>query len=180
MLQIQVPAREFFDEATSSFVEVGGGVLELEHCLVSLSKWESKFQKPFLSKDAKSPEEILGYVEAMCVQPLEDPAFLQGLTPEHVDEIETYIQSPHSATTFGEMPEKGGPKETVTSELIYYWMVAYNIPWEAERWHLNRLFALIRIANVKNSPPKKMNKAEMARQRAEMNRKRREQLGTSG
>lgn len=184
MLRIEIPTTENFDEAASEFVEVPGAVLVLEHTLLSLSKWESKFQKPFLDGADKTTEELLGYIEAMSVEPLEDPAVLRGLRQTQVKAIQDYIQSAQSATTFGEMPSKGGPKERITSELIYYWLVAYEIPWEAERWHLNRLFSLIRICNIKQQKPsgkkQKVNQAEAARRRAQLNAERRAQLGTSG
>lgn len=187
MLRIQIESTELFDEARSEFISVPGAVLVLEHSLLSLSKWESKFQKPFLGTDDKTSEELLGYVEAMCAEPLEDPASLQGLTARDYEAIRAYLESTQSATTFGEMPDRpGGPKERITSELIYYWMVAFNIPWEAERWHLNRLFALIRICNIKNQQASgkkrhsKVSPAEAARQRAALNAQRRAELGTTG
>ena len=182
MLTITIPGTELFDEKTETFVysKEGEIVLQFEHSLVSLSKWESKFQKPFLGTISKSPEEILGYIETMCLTEPFPPDFFQRLDGGHIAAINDYIESKQSATTFGEMPKHRGPSEVVTSELIYYWMVAFNIPFECETWHLNRLFALIRICNVKNGKPKKMSKNELAQRNRELNEQRKAKLGTTG
>lgn len=179
MLRIVI-ADEGFNEETQEFESLNEVVLELEHSLVSLSKWESEFQKPFLVSGSKTPEEIFGYLKAMILAPEVGPDVLSRLTQKNIDEIQRYIDSSQSATTFGNMPERRGPGEVITSELIYYWMVAFNIPFECETWHLNRLFALIRICNIKNSPPKKMSRHEIAMRNRELNAKRRAELGTSG
>lgn len=184
MLQLQIPPSELFDEESSKFTTVPGINLDLEHSLLSLSKWESKFQKPFLDGKQKTPEELMGYVECMVVGGCDSSDWIPQLTQEDFTRIKTYIESPESATTFGEMPERRGPKEIVTAELIYYWLVAFNIPWEAEKWHLNRLFALIRVCNIKNQQANgkapKMSPAAAREQRARINRERREKHGTTG
>lgn len=180
MLRIIIEGDEIYDEEENLFSTVGDVVLEFEHSLLSLSKWESKYQKPFLSLGEKTIEETIGYLEAMILTPDVGLDVLSRCSSEILDKIQEYIQSPQSATTFGEMPERRGPGEVISSELIYYWMVAFNIPFEAEKWHLNRLFSLIRICNIKNSPPKKMSKAELAQRNREINKKRKEQLGTTG
>lgn len=155
--------------------------VELEHSLISLSKWESKHQKPFLSSTDKTAEQIFDYLKAMLVTENVDPDVLYRCSQKNIDEIQSYIDSAQSATTFGMMPERRGAGEVITSELIYYWMVAFNIPWEAQYWHLNRLFALVRICNIKNSKPgKKMSRNEVAMRNRELNAQRRAQLGTSG
>lgn len=181
MFKLVIKAEEGFDEKTKTFVDVGEALtLEFEHSLISLSKWESKYQIPFLSGTEKTPEEIFGYLEAMLITPnvgLED---LYRCSKQDLDSIHKYIDSSQSATTFGLMPETRGPREVITSELIYFWMISFQIPWEAEHWHLNRLFALIRICNIKNSKPKKMSRREMAEQNARLNAERRAQLGTKG
>ncbi|MET0787466.1 MAG: hypothetical protein ABWY25_12270, partial [Paenisporosarcina sp.] len=147
---------------------------------VSLSKWESKYQKPFLGPIEKSPKEIMGYVEAMILTPNYPPDIFDRFDQSNLDQINAYIESKESATTFGKMPEHRGRGETITSELIYYWMVAFNIPFECERWHLNRLFALIRICNIKNSKPKKMSRNEIASRNRELNARRKAQFNTTG
>ncbi len=148
MLTITLLGKELFDEEIEEFITISDVVLDLEHSLVSLSKWESKFQKPFLGPDVKSSEEMIGYIEAMILTRNYPTDFWQRLTKEKMDQINAYIESNQSATIFGQMPERRARGEVITSELIYYWLVAFNVPFECERWHLNRLFALIRILNV--------------------------------
>jgi hypothetical protein len=180
VLKLVVPETEYYDEEKEEFSTEPEVELVLEHSLVSLSKWESKYKKPFLGS-SKSGEELLYYIEVMIVSPLYAPGeILHRLSEENYESINAYVDSPESATTFGEMPERKGRGETITAELIYYWMVAFNIPFECESWHLNRLFALIRICNIKNSPPKKMSKQEVSRRYADLNAQRKAQLGTRG
>jgi hypothetical protein len=180
MLKIVVPGEEYFNEGTNEFEIVGDVELELEHSLISLSKWESKHQRPFLANDQKTPEEILAYVEAMIITPVYPLDVFVRFSQDNITQINNYIESKESATTFGTMPERKGRGETITSELIYYWMVAFNIPFECEHWHLNRLFALIRICNIKNAKPQKMSRGEIARRNRELNTQRREKYNTSG
>lgn len=180
MLTIVIEGDEFFDEKTNTFLTVGDLSLELEHSLLSLSKWESKFQKPFLGRGEKTNEEVIGYIECMIITPDYPKNLMNVLSPDNLTKINNYIESKESATTFGAMPKQSGRSETITAELIYYWMIAFNIPFECEKWHLNRLFALIRICNIKNSKPKKMSQSEMAARNRELNAMRKAQLGTSG
>lgn len=180
MLTITIEGDELYNEATEEFSTTGDVDVQLEHSLLSLSKWESIYQKPFLSSAKKTPEEIFGYVKAMLVDPSVDPDVLNRCSQKNIDEIQSYIDSPQSATTFGMMPERRGPGEVITAELIYYWMVTFTIPFECETWHLNRLFSLIRICNIKNAKPKKMSRHELAQRNAELNAQRRKELGTTG
>lgn len=180
MLTLVIPGDEMYDEETETFSTVGDVVLQLEHSLLSLSKWESIVQKPFLGKDEKPPDEILLYVEAMITTPNPPAGIVHRMSPENLEAINAYIASAASATTFGTMPEVKGRGETITSELVYYWMVAFNIPFEAETWHLNRLFSLIRICNLKNSKPKKMSRQELAARNHKLNEERRARYNTSG
>ena len=180
MLRLILTEEEFFNEETSEFIAGPGVVLELEHSLVSLSKWESKFQKPFLSKESKTPEEVLAYIEIMILNKECPERLLDTLGQEHFAAVQNYIDSPESATTFGKLPPQRGRGETITSELIYYWLVVFNIPFEVECWHLNRLLSLVRICNLKNQKPQKPKKGETSRQYRELNAQRRAQLGTTG
>lgn len=180
MLKLIVEGDEYFNEETETFETVGDVELVLEHSLISLSKWESKHQKPFLSATPKTPEEIFSYIEMMILTSDYPEGVINRFTQKNLTRINDYIESKESATTFGSMPERKGRGETITSELIYYWMVAFNIPFECEQWHLNRLFALIRICNIKNSKPKKMSRAEMASRNRELNAQRKAQYNTSG
>lgn len=180
MLKIIIEGEELFDEETSSFHTVDDVEVELEHSLLSLSKWEAKHQKPFLAVGQKTPEEILDYVMSMIITPVVSIDFVKSWSNDVFNTINDYINSPQSATTFGLMPDKRGPNEVITSELIYYWLVAFNIPFECENWHINRLFSLIRICNIKNAKPKRMSKHEIAQRNQKLNAKRRAELGTTG
>lgn len=180
MLKLVIDADEYFDPETSTFTEVGGFELELEHSLVALSKWESEHKVPFLSNQSKSGEQILSYVEHMIISPIYPDDWKARLSQENIDAIKAYIQSTESATTFAELPGPKSRGETITSELIYYWMVAFQIPFECETWHLNRLFSLIRICNAKNQKPKKMDKKQLAAHYHKLNEQRRKQYNTTG
>jgi hypothetical protein len=180
MLTIEIEGDEYFDEETQEFIETEGAILHLEHSLVSLSKWESKFKRPFLETDNKNEKEVLFYIECMLINQ-EQKTKLTGLSQKNLEQIHQYIESPESATTFGSLPTKQyGRQETITAELIYYWMIAFNIPFECETWHLNRLFSLIRICNIKNGSNKKTNPKDIAARNRELNEQRRAQYGTSG
>ncbi|MCA9392285.1 hypothetical protein KC614_03720 [candidate division WWE3 bacterium] len=181
MLSIVVLGDELWNEETNEFSTVGDVALEFEHSLVSLSKWEAKYEKPFLGKGKKEQEEVFGYLKEMCLTPNVDEEVFYRLSDDNLDAINKYIESKQSATTFGNLPKERGPAETITAELIYYWLVAFQIPFDpCETWHLNRLFSLIRICSIKNTPPKKVNRAEMLSQRSKLNAQRRAQLGTRG
>lgn len=172
---------EYFDEENQTFEIVASAELQLEHSLLSLSKWESKTQKPFLSNAGMTPDELLLYIEAMIISPNYDPAVINRLSDDNMKAINAYIESSESATTFGKsMPESRANAEVVTSELIYYWMVLFQIPFECQTWHLNRLFTLIRICNLKNSKPKKVSPQQMAAERHALNEQRKAQFNTRG
>ncbi len=180
MLYITIPSCEMYDESTEEFVYAKEQTLQLEHSLVSLSKWESKWCKPFLSKQDKTMEETIDYVRCMTVNQVSDPTVYSRLTLDNLNSINEYIGSPMTATTFSNTPKGGSSGEQVTSELIYYWMIALNIPFECQKWHLNRLLTLIRVCEVKNQPPKKMSKREIMSRNAALNAARRKKLGTKG
>ena len=181
MLQIVIPiGKEGWDEKKRQFVEPEYKVLQLEHSLISLSKWESKWCKPFLSKEGKSYEETIDYIKCMTLDRNVDPSIYEYLTSDNILAINKYIEAPMTATTFSNSGPNNGKREIITSELIYYWMIALNIPFECQKWHLNRLLTLVRVCNVKNAPPKKQNKKDLARNYAAMNAARRRQLNTKG
>jgi hypothetical protein len=180
MLMITVPGKEVYDETSQEFATHGDVVLELEHSLVSLSKWESQYEKPFLGREDKTPDELMAYIKAMVLTPDVSDEILSKLSEENMLEINDYINAKMSATWFSEQPGSPKSREVVTSELIYYWMTMFQIPFECQYWHLNRLFTLIRICNVKQAKPKKMSRAEIAARNRELNAQRKKQLGTSG
>lgn len=180
MLTIKVPMQEALDDATQEFVAESYVVLELEHSLVSLSKWESKYEKPFLEAKDKSPEEILDYVRFM-IAGLEVPEEVFGrLTEENFSAINEYINAKMTATWFTEEPGAPKTREIVTAELVYYWMTVFHIPFECENWHLNRLFTLIRVCNIKQGKPKKRSRAEIGRRMSELNQQRKAEMKTRG
>jgi hypothetical protein len=187
MLQIVIPAtakaKEYYDEAKNEFIQVKEGKevhLTLEHSLVSLSKWESKWCKPFLGKEIKTTEETIDYIKCMTLTQNVDPDVYYRMTNDNIEQIKEYIDNPHTATTIYEDPNTPKSRETITSELIYYWMIALNIPFECQKWHLNRLLTLIRVCNIKNKPPKKMTQRQLLSRNAQLNAARRQKLHTKG
>lgn len=180
MLKVTIPAKELFDEKTQEFVLSKEYNLQLEHSLVSLSKWEAKWNIPFFSKEEKTIEQTLDYIKCMTItQNIPDEAY-NNLTTENINEINKYIGAPMTATTFKKRAGMGGTGELVTSELIYYWMIALNIPMECQRWHLNRLLTLVRVCNIKNEPGKKMSRNEINSSNAALNAARRKAMHTRG
>lgn len=180
MLRITIPAIELWDENKEEFINTKEQTLQLEHSLVSLSKWESKWNKPFLSKDTKTEEEELDYIKCMTITQNVDPNVYKFIPLNVREEIKEYINAPMTATWFSEDKNTKSSSEQITSELIYYWMVAQNIPFECEKWHLNRLITLIKICNIKSQPPKKMGKKAIMSRNAALNAARRKQLNTKG
>lgn len=177
MLRIEIPLTpEGWDERNQEFVKPKTQVLQLEHSLVSLSKWESKWCKPFLSSTDKTFEEVLDYIKCMTLTQNVKPDVYNHLTEANIVQINEYINAPMTATTFREDGNKGKSRETITSELIYYWMIKLNIPVEFQKWHINRLLTLVRVCEVKDNPPKKMTNAE----RKALNLARRQQLNSRG
>lgn len=179
MLTITIPSQELFNDKTQEFVSIKGCTLQLEHSLVSLSKWESKWNKPFLSKEKKSIAETLDYIRCMTITQNINPEIYNFLTDKNIDDINNYIDAPMTATTFSDNGSKDN-REIVTSELIYYWMISLNVPMECQKWHLNRLLTLIRVCNVKNTPPKKMSRKEIMSRNAALNAARRKKLNSKG
>jgi hypothetical protein len=181
MLRLKIPlGPEEWDEEKEEFIEPKCKILELEHSLVSLQKWESKWCKPFLHTNELTYEETLDYIKCMTKTQNVDPDVYNFLTESHVKEIKEYIASPMTATTFSD--DKSGKKnrEIITAEIIYYWMVALQIPESYRKWHLNQLLTLIRVCNIKNEPPKQKNKSDIMRSNAALNAARRKKLNTRG
>lgn len=181
MLRIEVPlVPEMWDEEKEEFIPPVTKALQLEHSLISLSKWESKWCQPFLSKREKTSEEILDYIKFMTLtQNVSDDVY-NHLTHDNIRDIDRYISAPMTATTFAEDKSGRNNREIITSELIYYWMITLNVPFECQKWHLNRLLTLIRVCNIKNQPPKKMSKRDIMSRNAALNAARRTQLNSKG
>lgn len=173
MLELKIEGREFYDEETSSFVMLTSQTLQLEHSLLSISKWESKWHKPFLSREARTPEEAKYYVKCMTINKNVDPIVYESLSNEDIDKINKYIEDPMTATWFKE-DQKRGSSRIITNELVYCWMAALQIPFECEKWHINRLLTLIRVCNEENAPKKTMSKKDTAAMYRSINAARRQ------
>lgn len=174
MLKVLVPATELWDERNQEFIYTKDTVLTLEHSLLSISKWESKWHKPYLTLEKKTFPQTMDYIKCMTLTPNVDPMVYNCLTKDNHREINEYINDTMTAAWFKDSQQKhGGSGEQVTSDLIYYWMVHYNIPFECEKWHLNRLMTLIKICTIKESPSKKMSKKDTLSQYAAINAARR-------
>jgi len=183
MLTIEIPDKEYFDDETQRFFTVKGSTLMLEHSLASLSKWEQKWEIPFLNKVEKTNEQTLDYIRCMVVSPENPPEqIFSTLSKDITDKISEYINAKMTATWFNDAKaNQRSSSEVVTAEIIYYWMVALNVPFETQYWHLNRLLTLIRVINIKNDPKKKMMpKSEAAAQQRLLNEQRKARFNTKG
>lgn len=181
MLQITVPiSPEGWDAEKEEFIAPQTKVLQLEHSLVSLSKWESKWHKPFLAKNNKTLEETIDYIKCMTITQNVNPNVYEHLTKQNMDMIGKYIDDSMTATFFTEEKMRRTNSEIITSELIYYWMIALNIPFECQKWHLNRLLTLIKVCNIKNQPPRKMSTRDRLSRNAALNEARRKKFNSNG
>lgn len=183
MLRVSIPACEKWDEAREEFVTIKAQALSLEHSLVSLAKWESKWHKAFLGKQPKTGEETLDYIRCMTLTQNVDPNVYRCIPPDVIEKVYDYIQEPMTAVYFPDEGERAHGGDTPTAELFYYWMISLNIPFECQKWHLNRLWALIRVCSKKNEAAnggKKMGTAEIQRRNRELNAARRRRMNTKG
>ena len=179
MLELHIPAREAFDDSTQTFINTNPATIRLEHSLVAIAKWESRWKKPFLSRSEKTIEETLDYIRCMTISQNVDPNLYYVLTNSEIAQINEYIEDEKTATTFSNNTPRSS-RQVVTSELIYYWMAAYGLSMECQKWHLSRLLTLIRIASIENSPKKKMSKRAIMSQNKSLNAARRKALGSKG
>lgn len=176
MLKVKIPEQEFFNEETQRFMYIKGAELQLEHSLISLAKWESKWHVPFLGKSDKTEEELQDYIRCMTLNKNVDQEVYRYIPPSILKEIFDYIEDPMTATWFSTTDSQSGgvrKRETITAEIIYYWMVTLGIPVQFEKWHLNRLLTLIRVVNAKNTPSKKMSKKDIYANNHKLNMARR-------
>ena len=180
MLEITVPGVELYDESTGSLFTVQGQTITLEHSLLSISKWESKWHKPFLNNSGLTLDETIDYLKCMTITKNVDPLLYTALTQQNVLEVNNYIEDSMTATTIREPEGKGKSRRIVTSELIYAWMFALRIPKECERWHINRLLMLIRVMDIEQQPKKKMRKKDVMKQNAALNAARKRKMNTRG
>lgn len=180
MLEIKTDPVELWDERIEEFVYIKGRTLFLEHSLISISKWESKWNKPFLSKEEKTKEEMIDYIKCMAINKNVNNNVFAYLSTENINKVKEYIDDPMTASTVKE--EKNGTvsREQITSELIYYWMVEFNIPSEYQKWHLNRLLMLIKICNAKSKTPKKRSQRDLYNHHAAINAANRKKYNSKG
>jgi hypothetical protein len=180
MLRIIIPSTELWDEYKQEFVTTKEQTLLLEHSLVSLSKWESKWCKPFITKDRKTIEETIDYIRCMTLTQNVDPDVYNYITNDNIEKVNEYIEAPMTATWFSEEKRSKASSEQITSELVYFWMFTFRIPKDCEKWHFNRLMTLIRIFSAKNQPDKKMSKRDIMNQNRALNEARRKRLNSKG
>lgn len=179
MLSITIPSFELYDEKTNRIETIKGRDLQLEHSLVSISKWESKWKKPFLGTQQKTREETIDYIRCMTLTQNVEPKVYQGLTYDNIKAVNLYIEDAMTATTFKNKTGRSS-NSVITSEIIYYWMISLEIPMECQKWHLNRLLTLIRVCDEKSQPGKKMSKHDVMNQYRSLNSARRSRYGTRG
>lgn len=180
MLKVTVPSKELFNDSTQEFINIKEQTLTLEHSLISVYKWESKWKRPFLSKTPMSIEETIDYIRCMTLTQNVDPNVYYAINDKIIKMVSEYIEDPMTATTFRNDLKTKGTSEIITAELIYYWMIALNIPFECQKWHLNKLLTLIKVCDIKNSPSKKMSKKDIYSRNKELNEARRKALKSSG
>lgn len=181
MLRIKVPLTpEEWDEEHEIFIDPVYQPLDLEHSLVSLSKWESKWCKTFLSKKEKTDEEVLDYIKCMTITPDVNPDVYNHLSRENFEQINDYINAPMTAVHFSEENSGRSSREAITSELIYNWMMDLNVPFECQNWHLNRLVSQIRVRSIKNQPPRRMSQGEIMSRNRQLNEERKQKWNTKG
>lgn len=180
MLYITIPALELYDSQKNEFINYKEQKLQLEHSLVSLARWESKWKKPFLGKDPKNAEETIDYIRCMTITQNVDPEVYNRIPTSCVEQVKSYIDDTMTATWFNERQDKKPSRKVITAEIIYFWMISLNIPFECQKWHLNRLLTLIRVCDIENSPKKKMSKKDLASRNRSLNAARRQRTGSRG
>lgn len=184
MLSILIKKGELYDETKNEFIQLGKDcAICLEHSLVSISKWEAKWHKPFLDdRFPKTKEEIIDYIRCMTITQNVDPNAYYLMSEDNLRKVQEYIADPATATWFSDKNKKAISRKVVTSEVIYYWMIALQIPFECQRWHLNRLLTLIKVCNEENKPLDKKNRnmMEFMSERAALNAARKKRLNTRG
>lgn len=179
MLQLDIPGGTLFDESRQQFIEIKGTTIQLEHSLVSISKWESKWHKPFLGTEEKTWEESIDYIRCMTITQNVNPAVYLNIDDKNVQKVYDYINDPMTATWFKDNNRKGN-QGVVTAEIVYYWMIALEIPFECQRWHFNKLLTLIRVCNEKNNPKKKMSANDVRARNRSINQARKAKHHTHG
>ena len=188
MKKVDIPSGLLFNDADQTFIETQAVTLELEHSLAAISKWECKWHTPFFGEQKKTNDQVIDYIKCMTLNEDVDPNVYLVLPQTVIQEIGEYLENPMTSIKWPDKPMNNGKtrtygkpsKETITSELIYYWMFTQNIPLECENWHINKLLSVIRMCSTKNTPPKKTNPNAILARNASLNAARRKALGTTG
>jgi len=181
MLSLVVPSQELYDSEKEEFIYTKPVSFEIEHCLLAMSRWESKWKKPFLSDEEKTSEEVIDYIKCMTMSGNVSDDVYDRLPYDIIKQIKDYVDDLHTATTIHHQEGRGrGGKDIITTEIIYYWMTIFNIPFECETWNLNRLFMLIEICLIKSQPAKKMSKGQVRQMYDSLNKARRAKLHSKG
>lgn len=181
MLEITIDEKEYFNELTDEFIYSPSCTLQLEHSLYSMYEWESKYKKPFMSKEPRTYEETVDYIRMMTLNKPIDDLVYRSISQQDISKIVTYMEDPMTATTFKDNNRpKGNNGSYLSAEVIYYYMTALNIPFECQYWHLNKLMTLIRVCNEKQQPPKKMGKRALMERNTKLNAQRRAALKSRG
>ena len=180
MLQLTIPEGQLWDEASEQFIYIKETTIQLEHSLISLHKWESRWKKAFLSKEDRTFEETIDYIKCMTTTQNVNPLVYIFFKNEQIEQVNKYIADPMTATHVKKSKTVTTSRQIVTAELIYYWMILYNIPFECRKWHLNQLLTLIDVCNAESAPKKKRNSKDVANEYRALNAARKKQLGTKG
>lgn len=180
MLKITIPGGELYDEVNERFIYIEPYDLKLEHSLSSLSKWESKWEIPFLGNQERTNEQTIDYIRCMTLTEDVPESIYGRLTSENIEAISAHISAKMSATWFSESETSKVSKKVITAEIIYYWMVQASIPIELENWHINKLLTLIQVCSRENQPEKKLSRAEVMDRNRKLNEARKAQLKTKG
>ena len=180
MLTIIVPETELYDEQNNEFIQIKEQTLVLEHSLVSIAKWESKWKKSYLSTKSKTYEETIDYIKCMTITKNVNPLIYKSLNRDALTSIEKYINDPMTATYFSEIDDRRSKQSIITAEIVYYWMISLGVPMECQKWHFNRLIALIKVCNIKNDTGKKMSRREILTRNQALNEERKKKYNTRG
>ena len=180
MLYLTVKGRELYDSEHNRFIDVKTQTIQLEHSLVSISKWEARWKKPFLSNKTMTVEETVDYIRCMTITQNVNPYLYFCIDDDNVKEVTAYVYDPMTATWFSKDEKKSPNRAVYTSEVIDWQMITLGIPFECQKWHLNRLLTLIHVCNEKNAPPKKLSGRELANRNRALNAARRKKYNSRG
>jgi len=183
MLTITIPDKKYFNENTNEFFVLKGRTITMQHSLYSIRKWESKWHTYYLDNKNLTTEQIIDYFRMMTITRDVDPRIYMNLSAENIQEISKYIHDPMTATTFKDLKSRQrsrGRREITTSEIVYYWMIINDIPFECEKWHLNQLMTLIRVCSDAKVPEQKMTEKEIFEYNKSLNERNRAKFHSKG